>query len=264
MTSSRRAPILFAIVIAALGAVPAGAAPPPQPKKGAIEPKADQMLHQMADYISGLKSFRLQAQAIDEVVLKSGQKIQYATESTVSVERPNKLRSEQLESSQGLAFWYDGKTMTLGCKADMTYVSAPAPPTLDATIDEARKKFEIDAPGADLLYSKPYDILTEQVTGGRFVGRESINGIAANHLAFTGEKVDWQIWIQDGPAPLPLRYVITTKDVKNQPEFRVQMSHWDPNAQLTDATFEFHAPAGAKQVPSMKSCGASAPGSANK
>jgi glycine cleavage system pyridoxal-binding protein P len=43
-------------------------------------------------------------------------------------------------------------------------------PTLDAMIDAARKQFQIEAPGADLLFSHPYEILTEQVTGGRLIG----------------------------------------------------------------------------------------------
>ena len=92
--------------------------------------------------------------------------------------------------------------MTLACKANNTYATAPAPTTLDATIDKARKQFQIEAPGADLLYSRPYEILTEQVTGGKFIGREIIDGVATSHLAFEGEEVDWQIWIQEGSAAL--------------------------------------------------------------
>ena len=147
-----------------------------------------------------------------------------------------------------MGFWYDGKTMTLSCPSSNSYSTAPAPATLDATIDAARKKFQIEAPGADLLYSRPYEILTEQVTGGRFVGRESINGVAVNHLAFTGEEVDWQIWIQEGSQPLPLRFVITTKTMKSQPEFTVHLSNWEPQASLDDSTFAFQAPSGATRA----------------
>ena len=49
--------------------------------------------------------------------------------------------------------------------------------------------------------SHPYEMLTEQVTGGQFIGRETIDGAPANHLAFTGEEVDWQVWIKDGDQP---------------------------------------------------------------
>ncbi len=191
----------YGTLLFALMGVAGAAAAAPQARK-AIDPKAEQTLRQMADYMAGLKSFRVQSSAIDEVVLTSGQKLQLASESRVSVERPNRLLSEQLGSASGLAFYYDGKTMTLACKANNSYTTAPAPTTIDATIDKARKQFQIEAPGADLLYSRPYEILTEQVTGGKFIGREIIDGVATNHLAFEGEEVDWQIWIQEGIAAL--------------------------------------------------------------
>jgi hypothetical protein len=157
-----------------------------------------------------------------------------------------------------MAFWYDGKTMSLYCAANHTYGTVPARPTLDATIDAARTRFQIEAPGADLLFSHPYEILTEQVTGGQLIGRETIDGVAANHLAFVGEDIDWQVWIQDGPQPLPLRFVITTKTMKEQPEFSVRLSHWDPQATLPETTFAFQPPPGSKRVESLPtSCGAS-------
>lgn len=225
------------------------------PAKKAIDPEADRMLRQMTDYLASLQSFRVQSAAVDEVVLRSGQKIALASESQVSVQRPNRLRSEQIGARNGLAFWYDGKSMTLACKVNDTYATIPAPATLDATIDKARKDFQIEAPGADLLFSRPYDILTEQVTGGQLIGRETIDGVPANHLAFTGEEVDWQVWIQDGAEPLPLRYTITTKGMKSQPEFTTRLSHWETKVRLDPSTFAFQAPAGATRAESFpKSC----------
>jgi hypothetical protein len=223
--------------------------PAAQRPQKAIDPTADRMLRQMTDYLAGLQSFKVQSSAVDEVVLQSGQKIQYASDSLVSVERPNRLRSEQL--GEGLALWYDGKTMTLECKANKSFATIPAPAKLDPAIDTLRKRFQIEAPGADLLFSNPYDILTEQVKSGQFVGRETINGVPTNHLAFVGEEVDWQIWIQDGPQPLPLRFSITSKTVVGQPEFAIQLSHWQPQARLPASTFEFQAPSGATRVQSF-------------
>jgi hypothetical protein len=244
----------YGTLLVALMGVAGAAAAAPQPRK-AIDPKAEQTLRQMADFMAGLKSFRVHSSAIDEVVLTSGQKLQLASESRVSVERPNRLLSEQLGSASGLAFYYDGKTMTLACKANNSYATAPAPTTIDATIDKARKQFQIEAPGADLLYSRPYEILTEQVTGGKFIGREIIDGVAASHLAFEGEEVDWQIWIQEGSQPLPLRFVIVSKTVKGQPEFAVTLSDWETQAKIEDSTFAFQPAAGAKPVQALASCG---------
>jgi hypothetical protein len=213
-----------------------------EPTKKGISPEADRALHRMTDYLASLKSFRVQSSAKDEVVLKSGQKIDLSSQSQTSVQRPNKLRSEQIGSKGGLAFFYDGKSMTLECTANGTYTTKPAPPTLDAAIDQARKDFQIEAPGADLLYSQPYDILTEQVKSGQVIGHETVDGVPVTHLAFQGEEVDWQIWIKDGAEPLPMWFSIITKTLPSQPEFEVHLSHWETKAALTAATFAFQAP----------------------
>jgi hypothetical protein len=226
-----------------------------EPAKKGISPDADRALHKMTDYLASLQSFRVLSAAKDEVVLKSGQKIDLSSQSETSVQRPNKLRSEQVGAKGGLAFWYDGKSMTLECTANGTYTTKPAPATLDGAIDQARKEFQIEAPGADLLYSQPYDILTEQVTSGQVIGHETIDGASVTHLAFQGEEVDWQIWIKDGAEPLPVWFSIITKTMPSQPEFEVHLSHWETKASLPASTFAFRAPPNGTRVDTFpKTC----------
>jgi hypothetical protein len=243
--------VLLALASVARGGPPTSAA---SPKK--IDPEADRLVRQMTSYLASLPSFTVRTAVTDEVSMKSGEKIQIMSNAEVAVERPNRLKSMQVGSKTGLGFWYDGKSMTLACQANNAYQTAPAPPSLDAAIDQMRKQFDIDAPGADLLYSDPYAILMEQVVSGRFIGRETVNRTPANHVAFKGEQIDWQLWIQDGPQPLPLRYVITTKDVLGHPEFAVQLSDWNTRPQLLDSAFEFRPATGAKSAQSVAgSCG---------
>jgi hypothetical protein len=243
----------FAIVaVAALAA--GGPADAAAPKKD-IDPVAAKMVRQMADYLAGLQSFTVKTTVADEVALKNGQKISIMSNAEVAVQRPNRLRSTQA-GSKGLGIWYDGQNTTLACQASGSYQTMAAPPTLDGFIDQLRDKFDLDAPGADLLYSRPYDVLMEQVVSGRFIGVETVDGVAANHVAFRGDTVDWQLWIKDGPIPLPLRYVITTKDVRGHPEFSVQMSDWNTSPNLPASSFQFKAAADAKPAKAVAaSCG---------
>jgi hypothetical protein len=223
-------------------------------KKG-ITPDAERALRKMTDYLASLQSFRVESAAKDEVVLKSGQKIDLLSQSRTSVQRPNKLHSEQIGAKGGLAFTYDGKSMTLECTANSTYATKPAPATIDGAIDQARKDFQIEAPGADLLYSKPYDILTEQVISGELIGHETVDGTAVTHLAFQGEEVDWQIWIKDGNEPLPVWFSIVTKTMAAKPEFEVHLSRWETKAALPASTFAFKAPAQGTRVETFpKTC----------
>jgi len=86
------------------------------------------------------------------------------------------------------------------------------------------------------------------VISGAHIGRGVIGGIECEHLAFRGNEIDWQIWIQTGDQPLPRKYVITSKAMAAAPQYAVVIRDWkigiEPNAEV----FVFTPPQGAKQL----------------
>jgi hypothetical protein len=225
----------------------------PGPGSGAertarIDPRADAALHRMSDHLARLETFRVDTTSVDEKLTTEGQKIQEVRESKIAVRRPGDLRIDRVGPNGHAVFRYDGKRFSFYNSDKNVYAVAPAPATLDAAIDEARDRLHIDAPGGDLLVSKPYDALVDGVTVGRYIGLEPLGSVKAHHLAMTKGNVDYQIWIQDGPDAVPLRYVITSKDMPGQPQFTIDLRNWQPSAPLSDDTFAFTAPAGASRV----------------
>lgn len=213
-----------------------------------IDPAAEEKLRQMSNYLAGLKTFRVESKAVDEKVTTDGQKLQFLSDSKVTVQRPNKLRDERLGAATDTIIRYDGKELSIYGKRTGFYATSPAPATLDATIDFARARYGFDAPGGDLLVSRPYDDLMEDVRSGRDLGIETVDGVPCHHLAFRGTNVDWQIWIEDGPRPLPHRYVISTKDQSARPEFTVSLTRWEPNVPVDASAFDFTPPPGAQRI----------------
>jgi hypothetical protein len=216
--------------------------------EGVIDPKADAALHQMSDYLSHLKSLRVETTIVDEKITTDGAKIQELKESKIAVQRPGELRVDRFGPNGHSVFRDDGKVFSLYNADKNAYATAPAPANLDAAIDEARDRLHIDAPGGDLLVSDPYAALTEGLKVGRYIGLEPVGQAKAHHIAVTKADVDYQLWIQDGPQPVPLRYVITSKDMTGQPQFTIDFRNWEPNASLSADTFAFTQPAGAKRV----------------
>jgi len=228
-----------------------GATPAPAPRaerEVGIDPKADEALHRMSDYLARLKTFRVDTTSVDEKITTEGQKIQEIRESKIAVKRPGDLRIDRISPNGHAVFYYDGKQFSFYNSDKKVYAVAPAPATLDAAIDEARDRLHIDAPGGDLLVSKPYDALVDGVTVGRYIGLEPMGSVKAHHLAMTKKDVDYQIWIQDGPEAVPLRYVITSKDMRGQPQFTIDLRNWQPSAPMSDDNFAFTPPAGASRV----------------
>src|SRR3990172_2697515 len=221
-----------------------------------IEPKADQILRKMSDYLAKLKQFRVQTENTLEVVLISGQKLQFDNPVDVTIKRPNKLRADRKGDVFNQEFYYDGKTLTLFSPGQNYYATVQAPPTLDETLDFATEALDLYAPGGDLIYSNAYNILTEDVISGSYIGLSVVSGVKCNHLAFSGNEVDWQIWIEDGDKPLPKKFVITTKWMTGAPQFTLLIKSWNLSPKLTESMFTFVPPKNAQKIDFVRLTGA--------
>jgi hypothetical protein len=213
-----------------------------------IDPAAEKLLRRMSDYLAGRQQFTLKAESSLEVVLTSGQKLQYDSPATLSVSRPNKFHAHRKGDLANQEFFYDGKTLTLFNPRENLYATTAAPATLDETLDFAREKLDVIAPAAELLYKNAADKMLKESTAGFVVGPSVVGGVKTTHLAFRAGEVDWQIWIEDGDKPLPRKFILSSKKVSGEPEFTVLIRNWDVAAKLSDQEFNFKAPKGAKKI----------------
>jgi hypothetical protein len=240
-------------LIAVLAAFAGGAAwAAPQEAESAqqpgVDPKARALLKKMSDFLASQRQFSVQTDGSTEVVLKTGEKLEFDYSSDVRLKRPDKLRSDRRGEKADVEFYYDGRSFTLFGKNKRYYATATAPATIDEAIDAARERLGIEAPAADLLYANPYDILMVDVVSATDLGPATVRGVSCHHLAFRGNETDWQIWIEDGPKPVPCKFVITSKKVQGSPEFTVEFSQWNFSSRLGDEVFHFTPPGNARRI----------------
>jgi hypothetical protein len=213
-----------------------------------MQPEAEKLLRRMSDYLAGRKQFTVQTENTMEVVLNSGQKLQFASPATASVWRPNRMRADRKGDILNQEFFYDGKNLTLYNPKENLYATTAAPPTIDEMLDFAREKLDVIAPGAEILYSNAAERMLKVTTSGFVVGPSVVGGVKSTHLAFRGAEVDWQIWIEDGGRPLPRKFILTSKQVKGEPQFTVLVRNWNLAPKLTEGMFTFTPPKGAKKI----------------
>ena len=228
-------------------ALPSSAAAQP----AGIDPQATKLVKASTDFLASQKRFSAETRSSLEVVLTSGQKIQFDHLARLSVQRPNKLRADRVGDLVEQAFYFDGKSLTIFNPGEKYFATVAAPGTLEEMLDFARTRLDIVAPAGDLVYGNAYDFLMTDVTQGFVVGKAVVEGVRCDHLAFRAPHVDWQIWIQEGKEPLPRKLVITTRDQANAPQFSVVVTKWNLRPTFTPQTFSFRAPSGAKQVEFM-------------
>ncbi|MFC5610356.1 DUF2092 domain-containing protein [Variovorax soli] len=217
-----------------VGAQPAG-----------VDPAATALLRRSMDYLGGLQRFSVESDNTLEVVLISGQKLEFDSAARTTVRRPDRLRAERMDESQRQVLYYDGAALTVSMPGTRHYATVAAPASLDATLDFAREQLNLIAPASDLLASNAYERLTQDLQAAFIVGPSVIAGEKATQVAFRAPDVDFQLWVKDGPSPLPLKYVITTKSVAGMPGFAVTLRKWNLDPKVPDTLFRY--------VPSAKS-----------
>ena len=86
-----------------------------------------------------------------------------------------------------------------------------------------------------------------QLTAAMDVGPSQVDGVTCEHYAFRQEGADWQLWIQQGPHPLPRKLIITTTTDPSRPQFASTMA-WNLAPSYNDAAFTFVPPNDAKKI----------------
>ncbi len=213
-----------------------------------IDPQAEKLLKASMTFLGSQKQFSADTRSTIELVTKWGQKLQFDNTVTMALQRPNKLYAKRVGDLIDQVFYYNGKSLTLHNPSQKYYASVPAPGTLEETLDFAREKLDIVAPGGDFLYKNAFEVLMQDVTNGFVVGKGVVEGVRCDHLAFRASHVDWQIWIQEGRQPLPRKIVITTRDLVNAPQFAVVITKWNLAPTFDESLFSFKPPKDARKV----------------
>jgi hypothetical protein len=222
------------------------AQPPAAPTM--VDPKADDALKRMGALLAGAQSFTFSSHSTIDHVLDSGQTVQVARNQRVVVRRPNGVAAVVEGDLEDLSFSYDGKRVTVVNPRNNSYATTDAPATIDATFDMLAEKFGLVIPLADLLFADPYKTLIANARSGQHVGTGYVFGTKCDHLAFRQTGVDWQVWIEQGPRPVPRKVVITYKEAPARPQYTAYLSDWDLNAPAKDDSFAAKIPEGAKRV----------------
>jgi hypothetical protein len=236
----RVALICAGAALCAVGWVPGARAQP------AVDPDAQSVLAGMANYLGDLQSFSVEYSTVDEIITPAGEKLQFLHSGEIIVQRPNKLYATRVGAAGTSEIFLDEKGLSLYGTNVNAYLQLGAS-SIDAAVDSVRN-LGFDAPGADLLASKPLDNPTTDITSGTYVGDTFIDGVKVHQLAFRGTNVDWQLWVTAGDKPLPLRYVITTKWLSGAPQYTLELRNWNAAPNIDAARFTFVPPQGAKRL----------------
>jgi hypothetical protein len=214
----------------------------------AIDAEADRILRAMGDYLQSANEFSFRADITRDETLSTGEKVQYGARSELSVRRPDRLLVDTVGDERRRQVFYDGRTITLFDLQKNFYAVTDVPDELDAAVDVVFEKFGFSVPLADFVYADPHGVLAEAADYGSVIGVHGCGQQRCHHLLFTQETIDWQIWIETGPRPVPRKLVITYKQEPGSPQYQARLSRWNFQPRLSEHAFTFHPPDGVSEI----------------
>ncbi len=225
------------------------AAIPPARAADEAQPDANAILMESARFLAATDRFSVSLRSGYDVLQASGQKIEFNERRKLVVDRPERLRVE-VEQSDGnhQLVLFDGKAIAVVSTPQNVYAQEAKPGTIDDAVAYFLRDLRMRLPLAMLLVNRLPDELDRRVQAVDYVEETGVLGAPAHHLAARTDTVDFQIWVAAGKQPLPLRVVLTYKTAEGTPQFWAEFADWNLAPQVSDATFAFTAPQGARKI----------------
>jgi hypothetical protein len=219
-----------------------------QDKAELMDPKAIEVLDAMSAYLGKAKTLTFTANtSFDD--LRTGLKTKVFRTSKIYVKRPTGTYATEItDDLSGRKIWFDGTKLTQYFTHTNKYQELAFKGTNDAAMDELVDKYDARFVLGDLLYTDSSKNFKEYLLSSEYMGLKLVDGTATHHLSFESEAADFQIWVQVGSTPLPLRYEITHVDIPSEPEFLSRFTNWVVDGPPNEEVFRAVVPAGAKKV----------------
>lgn len=215
-----------------------------------IDARADDRVRAMSDFLAKQQKFRFNVEITYDAVEPDGQKLQLGRRSKVEIMRPRGLRAEsQGDRGSNQVSTFDGEYFLLHDRTNNLFARVKTPGTLQEFFQFLFDKYGISPPLVDFLLRDVHGAMTDNAESISLLGDAFIAEHECEHIAFSGETLDWQLWIQKGDAPWPRKFVITYKDMDVRPQFMAVFREWQADAPITADQFGTTQPAGAAEAP---------------
>src|SRR5262252_4569509 len=222
--------------------------PAPEPTPS-LEPKALEILKAASSKLAAAKTLKFNAIHFYESPSRQGHPLAFTTKSEVTLQRPDKLRVMILADGPASEFYYDGKKMMAYAPAENLVATADAPPTIDATLEQAYHSAAIYFPFADWIVADPYKEMSEDMKLAYYIGQSKVvGGTTTDMVAYTDHGVFIEAWI-GAEDKLPRLLHATYLDDPERLRHTLVISDWQLDADVPPDTFTSAKAASANPMP---------------
>lgn len=172
--------------------------------------------------------------------------IVHRNDTTIKVDRPNKLRIEKRVDGQKKTFYLNKGQFIMLDHTMNYYTEVKTPKSIDGALDFLFKKYDITAPLSSLVYSSMKN--RTHFKRSKNFGLRTLNGVECHYVAFKDRAREIHVWVATGEKPLVQAYSIIDTQLQGKPRTNTLIS-WRSDAKIVDNDFVFHLPKDAVKIP---------------
>lgn len=236
-----------------------------QDKEGgnAADPKVDAILGKVAETLqkTGKFSCRMTLEMLHEM---EGMRQEITTTYAMTAERPGRFAMRYVKGLPTFTVVSDGTHLSAVLLMMNRYSTGPAPGNFEELFQA------ISAMGANMMFvdnlmrDDVRGALMEGVNKASYVGKVTLDGLECDHLRFSQDDFDWELWVTTGEKPVVLK--VTTdmsresleQSVEKMPGMKAmkmtfinRFSDWALDADLPADAFVFRPPEGAMRMDAL-------------
>lgn len=196
-------------------------------------------------YIGSMDQYAFDAVVIDDLKISGPAARLYKTNISVKVQRPGNFRVDVIADKKERSKYLDNGIFTIFDHGSRYYAQIKTAKTVDETLDILDEKYGMLSPLSALLYSD-MDRRTK-LTPGKYFGKQKVDGVECDYIAFKYKNNIIHIWIEAGDQPLIKSYRIidTSDDGKSDSGGFLK---WKNNKKISHSDFVFIVPEGAEKI----------------
>jgi hypothetical protein len=225
-----------------------------------LEPRAIDILKAASARLAAAKSMTFTAIVSYESPSRLGPPLIYATQSEVTLQRPDKLKIITPGDGPASEFYYDGKTMMAFAPAENLVAIADAPPNIDAALEAAYDSAAIYYPFTDVIVADPYKDIAAGLKVAFYIGQSIVvDGTTTDMVAYITGDVFVQAWIGTEDK-LPRRVYAVYLNDRARLRHVMALSNWKLDVAIPADAFVSAKAAAAKHIAFARPDATDAPG----
>ncbi len=209
--------------------------------------QALKVLDKMSKYTESIKGLYLSTEETHDNISETGERYQLNNTRRIFATKPNMIRT--LTNGDGInqQFWYNKNKVTIYSEALKSYSTVDAPDTLPEMVSAMSSKYGLSFPLADIMLSDIYYALSSGVLSAEYVGQHRVANATCDHLAFSQESIDWQLWVEASTTPILRKIQISYKLEPGIPIYTMEVVSWAAISEKSGA-YDFVPPKDAVEI----------------